>query len=104
MNEPESIVRVAAKGDGVTASGRPTELPDVERMVGLFINTLPLRVTVVPEQSTVDWLREVHARANALIEHQDTPLTEVQRWSGLPPITRTWRLPSPAWSPSPADT
>ena len=29
---------------GVTVSGRPAELAGVETMIGLFINTVPLRV------------------------------------------------------------
>ena len=29
---------------GVTVAGRPPEIPGIESMVGLFINTLPLRV------------------------------------------------------------
>ena len=33
---------------GVTVSGRPAELPGVERMVGLLINTVPLRVRLRP--------------------------------------------------------
>ena len=32
---------------GVTVSGRPAELAGVEQMVGLFINTLPLRLAAV---------------------------------------------------------
>jgi mycobactin peptide synthetase MbtF len=33
---------------GVTVSGRPGELPGVEAMVGMFINTVPLRVRMDP--------------------------------------------------------
>src|SRR5262249_39616224 len=35
---------------GVTVSGRPPGLPGVETMVGLFINTLPVRVRVPPAE------------------------------------------------------
>src|SRR5690606_10108606 len=35
---------------GTTVSGRPADLPGVERMVGLFINTLPLRLRPEPAQ------------------------------------------------------
>ena len=34
---------------GATVSGRPAELPGIESMVGLFINTLPVRVSVPPD-------------------------------------------------------
>jgi non-ribosomal peptide synthetase component F len=33
---------------GATVSGRPAELAGVEGMVGLFINTLPLRARAAP--------------------------------------------------------
>jgi non-ribosomal peptide synthetase component F len=42
---------------GVTVAGRPAELTEVERTVGLFINTLPLRIAVRPARrcSTASW-------------------------------------------------
>src|SRR5262245_24349313 len=41
---------------GVTVSGRPAQLAGVEAMVGLFINTLPLRVLVPPDEQLLVWL------------------------------------------------
>jgi amino acid adenylation domain-containing protein/non-ribosomal peptide synthase protein (TIGR01720 family) len=69
---------------GVTVAGRPAELPEVERTVGLFINTLPLRLAVPPGQSVADWLHTVQARQTELIEHQFSPLSDLQRCSELP--------------------
>src|SRR6185295_10976226 len=46
---------------GATVSGRPAELAGVETMVGLFINTLPVRVRLHGEQSVKDWLRQLQA-------------------------------------------
>ncbi len=46
---------------GVTVAGRPTELPGVEDIVGLFINTLPLRVTVPPHVQLIGWLKHLLA-------------------------------------------
>src|SRR4051812_18716539 len=66
---------------GVTLSGRPAELPDVERTVGLFVNTLPLRIPLPAGEKVLDWLREVQLRQTELLEHQYTPLSLVQRWS-----------------------
>ncbi|HEY4748702.1 MAG TPA: condensation domain-containing protein, partial [Steroidobacteraceae bacterium] len=68
---------------GVTVAGRPAEL-EVERTVGLFINTLPLRIAVTPAQPVVHWLRDLPARQTELLEHQYAPLSEVQRWSEVP--------------------
>ena len=47
---------------GVTVSGRPADLPEVETMVGLFINTLPLRVGVSPEARILPWLKWIQVR------------------------------------------
>src|SRR4029079_1800689 len=43
---------------GVTVAGRPAELEGVERMVGLFINTLAVRAKVKWEKEVGEWLRE----------------------------------------------
>jgi amino acid adenylation domain-containing protein len=72
---------------GVTLSGRPPELDDVDRMVGLFINTLPLRSAVLPDRAVLDWLLELQRRQTELFEYQYSPLPHVQRWSGLPSAT-----------------
>ncbi|MDB4951627.1 MAG: amino acid adenylation protein, partial [Gemmatimonadetes bacterium] len=69
---------------GTTVSGRPAGLDGVEEMVGMFINTLPMRVRVVAGTRLADWLGEVqreHARARAF-EHAS--LAQVQGWSEVP--------------------
>ncbi|HEX2092660.1 MAG TPA: non-ribosomal peptide synthase/polyketide synthase, partial [Longimicrobiaceae bacterium] len=68
---------------GATVSGRPAELEGAGEMVGLFINTLPVRVQVAPEQRILPWLRALQARQAELREHEHTPLVQVQRWSGV---------------------
>ena len=68
---------------GVTLSGRPAELADVERTVGLFVNTLPLRVGLPGAATVLDWLREIQARQSELTDYQYSPLPLVQRWSSL---------------------
>lgn len=67
---------------GVTMSGRSAPIPDIESTVGLLINTIPVRIRV-PTGSTVgEWLREVQATQVELLEHEHTPLTEIQRVAG----------------------
>jgi amino acid adenylation domain-containing protein len=69
---------------GVTTSGRPAGLAGVESMVGLFINTLPLRVRVaedVPLSAWLHGLQETQARAR-LFEY--CSLDEIRTWGGLP--------------------
>ncbi|MFA0813936.1 amino acid adenylation domain-containing protein, partial [Microbulbifer epialgicus] len=68
---------------GTTVSGRPPELPGIERMVGLFINTLPVRVRIHPEQSFAALLKDLHSRQSALLEHQYLSLPEIQRVGGI---------------------
>ncbi|HEX8694772.1 MAG TPA: amino acid adenylation domain-containing protein, partial [Longimicrobium sp.] len=69
---------------GTTVSGRPAELPDVEEIVGMFINTLPLRAKVEERRPAVEWLRELQARQVEMREYEYTPLAQVQRWSEVP--------------------
>jgi hypothetical protein len=53
-------------------------------MASLFINTLPLRITMEPHLLTNDWLRLVHARQAELQDFGYSSLSHVQRWSQLP--------------------
>ncbi|HBL29953.1 MAG TPA: hypothetical protein DD490_24200, partial [Acidobacteria bacterium] len=69
---------------GVTVSGRPAALPGVETMVGLFINTLPLRAAIAPDGPAVPWLRRLQEHQATLRQHEHSPLFEVQRWSEVP--------------------
>jgi mycobactin peptide synthetase MbtF len=54
---------------GVTVSGRPPELTGVETMVGLFINTVPLRVRLDPARTAGEQCRAVQRNAALLREH-----------------------------------
>ena len=81
------LARRAGEGDvvfGVTTSGRPPDLPDVERAVGLFINTLPLRVEVGPGGRLGEWLRGIQQTQLEQRDLEYSPLASVQRWSDVP--------------------
>ncbi|WP_158708263.1 non-ribosomal peptide synthetase [Streptomyces sp. NRRL S-455] len=67
---------------GVTVSGRPPELTGVDTMVGLFMNTLPLRVRLRPAESLTDFMRRVQSEQARLIDHQWVSLADIQRWAG----------------------
>ncbi|HEX2189200.1 MAG TPA: condensation domain-containing protein, partial [Longimicrobiaceae bacterium] len=69
---------------GATVSGRGAELAGMETRVGLFINTLPVRVRVPAGAPLLGWLEGIQARQAETREHEHAPLVEVQRWSGLP--------------------
>jgi amino acid adenylation domain-containing protein/non-ribosomal peptide synthase protein (TIGR01720 family) len=68
---------------GVTVSGRPADLPGVESIVGLFINTLPLRVQTSANEPLVPWLRRLFEQNLTLREYEHTSLTDIQRWSAI---------------------
>ncbi|MBR7671821.1 amino acid adenylation domain-containing protein [Streptomyces daliensis] len=67
---------------GATVAGRPPELPGVESMVGLLINTLPVRVGLEAGQPVLRMLTELQERQSALITHQHIGLPEIQRLAG----------------------
>jgi amino acid adenylation domain-containing protein/non-ribosomal peptide synthase protein (TIGR01720 family) len=69
---------------GSTVSGRPAEVPGVEDMVGLFINTLPVRVAFDREAriaTLIERLQDEFQRSN---EHGFLALPEIQQQSQVP--------------------
>jgi amino acid adenylation domain-containing protein/non-ribosomal peptide synthase protein (TIGR01720 family) len=62
---------------GAIVSGRPDDLPNVEQRVGMYINTLPLRARVEPDQSISEWLVNLQNEQVASREFQFMPLHEV---------------------------
>ncbi|MGH9765148.1 MAG: condensation domain-containing protein, partial [Blastocatellia bacterium] len=69
---------------GATTSGRPAELSGIESMVGVFINTLPVRVKLPPRSSVIDWLSDLQDQQAEQRQYEFSPLIQVQRWSALP--------------------
>src|SRR6185437_10196804 len=67
---------------GTTVSGRPGEVAGIEQMVGLFINTLPLRIKVAPEARVAEWLAAVQMLQSEDRRHGQAPLAEIQRHAG----------------------
>jgi Condensation domain len=68
---------------GITVAGRPSEIVGVERMVGLFINTVPLRVQLPPAQPLLALFKDVQKTYSNLIAHQHLGLAEIQRLCGV---------------------
>ncbi|OBG17976.1 non-ribosomal peptide synthetase [Mycolicibacterium celeriflavum] len=67
---------------GAVVSGRPAELADAESMVGLLINTVPVRATITPASTTMtllDQLRDAHSHT---VEHQHVALRDIHRMIG----------------------
>ncbi|HEU5471981.1 MAG TPA: amino acid adenylation domain-containing protein [Actinophytocola sp.] len=68
---------------GATVAGRPAELTGVESMVGLFINTVPVRARTDPGDTIADLLTGLQIRQTALLDHQHLGLTEIHRIAGV---------------------
>ncbi|WP_020496657.1 non-ribosomal peptide synthetase [Sciscionella marina] len=67
---------------GSTVSGRPPELPGSGEMIGLFINTVPVRVRLRPQESVSALLHRIQDEQAELLEHQHLPLTDIQKLAG----------------------
>ncbi|MGW4433614.1 amino acid adenylation domain-containing protein [Streptomyces tendae] len=67
---------------GTTVSGRPPEVAGIETMVGMFINTLPVRVRLRPDEPFLDAVRRTQDEQTRLQSHQQLGLAEVQRLAG----------------------
>ncbi|MGW5861007.1 amino acid adenylation domain-containing protein [Streptomyces sp. NPDC055239] len=79
------LARLAGRTDvvfGATVAGRPPELPGVESMVGLLINTLPVRVRIDGSQPLLDMFRELQERQTVLMAHQHLGLPQIQKAAG----------------------
>ena len=68
---------------GVTVAGRPPEIAGIEQMVGLFINTLPLRMRLPAGKPLLTLLREVQESQSRLMAHQHVGLAEIQALAGV---------------------
>ncbi|MFD8251187.1 non-ribosomal peptide synthetase [Streptomyces werraensis] len=69
---------------GTTVSGRPADLPGADTITGLFITTLPARVTVDESTPCPAWLRAVQAARAEDRRFDHVPLTDLHQWSELP--------------------
>ncbi|PNG16460.1 non-ribosomal peptide synthetase, partial [Streptomyces cahuitamycinicus] len=66
---------------GATVSGRPADLPGAESMIGMLINTLPVRVRVDEAAPVADWLAEVQRAQVEARQYEYVPLPLVQACS-----------------------
>ena len=69
---------------GTTVSGRPSELPGVDSMVGLFTNTLPFRMKISGRRQVISWLRDLQTQQVEMCQYEHSPLAQILEWSGLP--------------------
>ncbi len=69
---------------GATVSGRPPELPGADGMIGLFINTLPIRILAPRDAPLVPWLQALQRKAAELRQYEHSSLVQIQGYSELP--------------------
>jgi amino acid adenylation domain-containing protein len=69
---------------GITVAGRPASLPGAERTVGMFMNTLPLRITVDPRERLRSFLKRIQAEQLDVLQFESTPLFDIQSWCQIP--------------------
>ena len=67
---------------GTAAPGRPAELAGAESMVGLLINTVPVRARITPASTTADLLDQLQTAYADTLEHQHLALSEIHRITG----------------------
>jgi amino acid adenylation domain-containing protein len=69
---------------GATVSGRGVALTGIESMVGLFINTVPVRIEVDQQKSLTSWLKQLQSQQFALQQYEHSALTQIHSWSEVP--------------------
>ncbi len=67
---------------GAVVSGRPADLVGADSMVGLLINTVPVRASITAATTTADLLNQLQSAYNDTLEHQHLALTEIHRVTG----------------------
>ncbi|MFE7070364.1 amino acid adenylation domain-containing protein [Streptomyces sp. NPDC057620] len=69
---------------GSTVSGRPAELTGADSMIGMLINTVPVRVRLDRAASPSALFEQIQAGRAASLDHDHLGLTEIQRLAGFP--------------------
>ncbi|MEQ8477443.1 amino acid adenylation domain-containing protein [Fulvivirga sp.] len=63
---------------GAVVSGRPSQIKGVESIIGLFINTIPVRIQLENEESIIDLIKKVQNDALLSENYHHTPLPDIQ--------------------------
>jgi hypothetical protein len=82
------LAQVYRAGDvvfGTVSAVRPPELPAAERMLGLLVETTPVRVRIDPDREILDWLRFEQERQLGLREYSYASLQRIYSWLRVSP-------------------
>ncbi|WP_250008421.1 non-ribosomal peptide synthetase [Actinoplanes sp. M2I2] len=74
---------------GMTVAGRHGDVPLVDSIVGLFLNTVPVRVAPDPRESVLDLLRRLRDQRLTLMDYDHVGLADIQRATGHPRLFDT---------------
>ncbi|MFF8011995.1 amino acid adenylation domain-containing protein, partial [Streptomyces parvus] len=80
------LARLTGRQDvvfGTTVSGRSPEVPGIETMIGLFINTLPVRVRLQPDETLLDLAARLQREQAELSAHQHLGMADIQRQTDI---------------------
>src|SRR5262249_33717516 len=69
---------------GATRACRRSGLEGADTMVGVLINTLPVRAGVAADRPALDLLNDLRAHSLSVRRYEHTPLRQVQQWSEVP--------------------
>lgn len=69
---------------GATKTTRRGTVPGAERMIGLFLATVPVRIAVESELPVREWLKQLRERWVAIRGHEHLPLVDIRQASALP--------------------
>ncbi len=68
---------------GTTVSGRPPQIPGIESMLGLFINTIPVRVRLRLGETWQELTARIQHEQTALGDHHQLGLARIQQLAGV---------------------
>ncbi|MCP5103560.1 MAG: amino acid adenylation domain-containing protein [bacterium] len=77
---------------GATVSGRPAELEGALDMIGCFMNTVPMRVSVDPSGAIGPWLQDIQLNHTRVRKFEYTSLAEIRSCSEVPRVSALYDL------------
>ena len=69
---------------GSVREGRRFTVAGAESIVGPLLNTVPVRISVLPGMALIPWLQEIRKNEIAMREHRLAPLNKIKEWSEVP--------------------
>lgn len=68
---------------GLTTSVRPSNIKNIETMIGPAINTIPFRVKINEHQTTINFLKKIQETFVDLLDISSSSLADIHSWSSI---------------------